>query len=416
MTPHEVAGLPFREAVVDLDALTANVRTLAARMAPAEVIAVVKADAYGHGAVAAARAALAGGATRLGVADLDEAHELRDAGIDAPVLAWLHGPDADFARAVRAGIELGISSTLQLERAAAAVAGGTAADAPARAQVHLKIDTGLSRNGVPASEWADAVARAARLERDGLVEVVGVFSHFANTSREVDADQLEAFERALVTARAAGLAPRIRHIASTEQALRDPGSRYDAVRIGIGMYGLTPFGDGTTSTELGLTPVMTLRARVAAVRRVEAGTGASYSHIWHAERPSTLALVPLGYADGVPRQASGNGAEALLAGRRRPVAGRIAMDQFIVDVGDDDVTVGDEVVLFGDPATGAPTADEWGAAAGTIGYEIVTRIGPRVPRRYVGGAEADAGDEADAAGEGAGDGAGEGAGDGEARS
>ncbi|MFF2275444.1 alanine racemase [Agromyces sp. NPDC058126] len=388
MSRQDATGSPFREAVIDLAALTGNVRTLAARMAPAEIIAVVKADAYGHGAVAAARAALAGGATRLGVADLDEAHELRDAGIDAPVLAWLHGPDADFVRAVRAGIELGISSRAQLERAAEAAASVAADGLDAPALVHLKIDTGLSRNGVPEGEWADVVALAAGLERDGLVEVVGVFSHFANTSREVDAAQLDAFERALAEARAAGLAPRIRHIASTEQALRDPSARYDAVRIGIGMYGLTPFGDGTTSTELGLTPVMTLRARVAAVRRVETGAGASYSHIWHAEQASTLALVPLGYADGVPRQASGNGAEALVAGRRRPVAGRIAMDQFIVDVGDDEVAVGDEVVLFGDPATGAPTADEWGAAAGTIGYEIVTRIGPRVPRRYVGDADA----------------------------
>lgn len=386
MNGPDATGLPFREAVVDLDALTGNVRTIAARVAPAEVIAVVKADAYGHGAVAAARAALAGGASRLGVADLAEAHELRAAGIDAPVLAWLHGPEPDFARAVADDIELGVSSRSQLERAASAAEALVDRDseAPTRARVHLKIDTGLSRNGVPEGEWADVVARAAELERGGLVEVVGVFSHFANTSREVDAAQLAAFDRALVAARAAGLTPAIRHIASTEQALRDPSARYDAVRIGIGLYGLTPFGDGTTAADLGLTPIMTLRARVAAVRRVESGAGASYSHIWHAERPTTLALVPLGYADGVPRHASGTGAEVLLAGRRRPIVGRIAMDQFIVEVGDDEVEVGDEVVLFGDPDTGAPTADEWGEWTGTIGYEIVTRIGPRVPRRWVG--------------------------------
>jgi alanine racemase len=157
------------------------------------------------------------------------------------------------------------------------------------------------------------------------------------------------------------------------------------VRIGIGMYGLTPFGDGTTCTDLGLTPAMTLRTRVAAVRRVTAGTGASYAHIWHADRATTLALVPLGYADGIPRHASGGDAEVLLAGARRPVVGRVAMDQFIVDVGDAHVEAGDEVVVFGDPATGAPTADEWAEAAGTIGYEIVTRIGPRVTRTYTGG-------------------------------
>lgn len=377
-TAADAASRPFREAVIDLDAIARNVRTIAERVAPAEVMAVVKADAYGHGAVEAARAALAGGATRLGVADLDEAFALRSSGIDAPILAWLHDPDADFARAVAADVELGISNLAQLERAASALHGG-----PAR--VHLKIDTGLSRNGVPEEDWAAAVARAAELEREGRLVVVGVFSHFANTSRDVDAAQRAAFERALAAAAEAGLRPATRHLASSEQAIRDAQARYDVVRIGIGMYGLTPFGDGTTCTDLGLTPAMTLRTRVAAVRRVTAGTGASYAHIWHAERATTLALVPLGYADGIPRHASGGGAEVLLAGARRPVVGRVAMDQFIVDVGDDRVEAGDEVVVFGDPATGAPTADEWAEAAGTIGYEIVTRIGPRVARTYTGG-------------------------------
>lgn len=376
----DAAARPFREAVVDLGAVEHNVRVLADRMAPAEVMAVVKANAYGHGAVACARAALAGGATRLGVADLDEALELRDAGIEASILAWLHDPDADFGRAVAAGVEIGVSSSEQLERAAAA--------GPAR--VHLKIDTGLSRNGVPESEWRDVVARAAELEHAGAISVVGIFSHFANTSRDVDAAQLAVFERALAEAERAGLRPDVRHIASSEQAIRDPRSRYELVRIGIGTYGLTPFGDGTTAADLGLTPAMTLRTRVAAVRRVEEGAGASYAHIWHAERPTTLALVPLGYADGIPRHASGGGAEVLIGGTRRPVVGRIAMDQFVVDVGDDAVSVGDEVVVFGDPATGAPTADEWAAASGTIGYEIVTRIGPRVGRTYLGAAPGEA--------------------------
>ncbi len=376
----DAAARPFREAVVDLGAVEHNVRVLADRMAPAEVMAVVKANAYGHGAVACARAALAGGATRLGVADLDEALELRDAGIEAPILAWLHDPDADFGRAVAAGVEIGVSSAGQLERAGAA--------GPAR--VHLKIDTGLSRNGVPESEWHDVVARAAELEHAGAITVVGIFSHFANTSRDVDAAQLAVFERALAEAERAGLRPDVRHIASSEQAIRDPRSRYELVRIGIGTYGLTPFGDGTTAADLGLTPAMTLRTRVAAVRRVEEGAGASYAHIWHAERPTTLALVPLGYADGIPRHASGGGAEVLIGGTRRPVVGRIAMDQFVVDVGDDAISVGDEVVVFGDPATGAPTADEWAAASGTIGYEIVTRIGPRVGRTYLGAAPGEA--------------------------
>ena len=380
---HPGAPAAFREAVINLDAIARNVRTIAERVAPAEVMAVVKANAYGHGAVEAARAALAGGATRLGVADLDEAFELREAGVDAPILAWLHDPDADFAAAVAADVEVGVSSLDQLERAASAA---TATGSRSPAAVHLKIDTGLSRNGVPEAEWPAIVARAAELERAGRVTVAGVFSHFANTSREVDAAQLAVFERALERATTAGLNPTVRHLASSEQAIRDPSARYDVVRIGIGVYGLTPFGDGTTCTDLGLTPAMTLRARVAAVRQVGAGAGASYGHLWHADAPTTLALVPLGYADGIPRHATGGGAEVLLAGARRPVVGRVAMDQFIVDVGDAPVAVGDEVIVFGDPASGAPTADEWAEASGTIGYEIVTRIGPRVPRRYVGGA------------------------------
>ena len=261
----------------------------------------------------------------------------------------------------------------------------SAADSARVARVHLKVDTGLSRNGIPEAGWSMAVARAAGLERAGRIYVVGIFSHFANTSRDVDEAQLAVFERALAAAADAGLRPSTRHLASSEQAIRDPRARYDAVRIGIGMYGLTPFGDGTTCTDLGLTPAMTLRTRVATVRRVAPGTGASYGHIWHADRATTLALVPLGYADGIPRHASGGGAEVLLAGARRPVVGRVAMDQFIVDVGDAAVDAGDEVVVFGDPATGAPTADEWAEASGTIGYEIVTRIGPRVTRSYVGG-------------------------------
>jgi alanine racemase len=371
---------PFREAIVDLDAVRHNVATLAALVAPALTMAVVKADAYGHGALPVARAALAGGADWLGVADIDEAIALRADGIDAPVLAWLHDPGTEFGAAIARDVDLGVSSLEQLVAMADAAA---SVGRPAR--VHLKIDTGLSRNGVEPATWSTAVATAARLERDGLVEVRGVFSHLANTSADEDAAQLAAFEAALAAASAVGLAPEVRHIASTAGALRRPESRYDLVRLGIGCYGVAPFGDGTTAADLGLRPAMTLRGRVAAVRRIDAGTGASYGHAWHAERPTTLALVPLGYADGVPRQASGR-AEVWLAGARRPVVGRIAMDQFLVDVGDHPVAVGDEVVLFGDPATGAPSADDWGDAADTIGYEIVTRIGPRVPRTYRGDA------------------------------
>ncbi|MCP2371156.1 alanine racemase [Agromyces terreus] len=379
---------PVREARIDLDAVRRNVAAIAERVRPARVMVVVKADAYGHGAVPVAEAALEAGAAWLGVADLVEAVALRDAGVAAPVLAWLHAPDAPFAEAVARDVDLGISSGEQLERAARAGGEGSAP-----ANVHLKIDTGLSRNGVAPEQWASLVAAAGAHERAGRIRVRGVFSHLANTDAEADAAQAAAFERALAEASAAGLDPELRHLASTAAALESPGSRYDLVRIGIGAYGVTPYGDGRTAADLGLAPAMTLRARVVAVRRVAAGTGVSYDHTWRAERATTLALVPLGYADGVPRQASGRG-EVLLAGRRRRVVGRIAMDQFVVDVGDDEVAVGDPVVLFGDPAEGAPTADDWAAAADTIGYEIVTRIGPRVPRTYTRSTASASGDAA----------------------
>ncbi|PWC05033.1 alanine racemase [Agromyces badenianii] len=380
MRGSDAAERPFREAVVDLGAVRENVAALAAAVVPAQTMAVVKANAYGHGAVPVARAALAGGADWLGVADIDEAHELRGAGIDAPLLAWLHDPGAAFAPAIERDIDLGVSSLGQLEAIADA-----AASVDRIAAVHLKLDTGLSRSGVAPEHWAAVVARAARLEQAGRIRVRGLFSHLANASPDDDVRQVEAFDRGLVQASTAGLRPEVHHLASTAGALRVPAARFDLVRIGIGIYGIPPFGDGTTAAELGLRPVMTLRGRVAAVRRVEPGTGVSYGYTWRAERPTTLALVPLGYADGIPRHASGR-AEVWIAGARRPIVGRIAMDQFVVDVGDDHVETGDEIVLFGDPATGAPSADDWGDAAGTIGYEIVTRIGPRVPRRYVGGA------------------------------
>lgn len=362
----------MREALIDLSAIEHNVRTLRELSGTPEFIAVVKADGYGHGAVEVARAALAGGATRLGVADIAEAVALRDAGIEAPVIAWLHAPDETFAEAVARDIQLGVSSLDQLN--AAATAG--------RAVVHLKLETGLGRNGLSPQDWGTVFAEAARLERDGLLRVDGLFSHLSNTSHEDDRVQLRRFEVGIAAARAAGLTPSVRHLAATAAAITLPETRFDAVRVGIGLYGLSPFAD-RTSADLGLRPAMTLRARVAAVRRVPGGQGVSYGYTHRTDGDTTLALVPLGYGDGVPRQASGSGPVAI-GGRRFRVAGRIAMDQFVVDVGDHPVSVGDEVVLFGDPAAGAPSADEWAEAADTINYEIVTGVGRRVPREHVG--------------------------------
>ncbi|WP_192900661.1 alanine racemase [Microbacterium sp. RG1] len=364
----------MREAVIDVEAIADNVRHLR-RLTGVEIIAVVKADGYGHGAARSAAAALAGGATRIGVADISEALALRRAGIDAPILAWLHAPGASFGEAVERGIELGISRLDQLNAAAAAGSG----DRPA--VLHLKLETGLGRNGASPADYAALFAEAARWERLGRVRVIGIFSHLSNASAEDDLAALARFEDAVAAASLAGLTPRLRHIAATHAALALPQTRLNCVRIGIGIYGLSPFED-RSSADLGLRPAMTLRACVAAVRRVGAGQGVSYGYDYRASGDTTLALVPLGYADGVPRQASGAG-PVRIAGERHRVAGRIAMDQFVVDVGDAEVNVGDEVVLFGDPTLGVPSATDWAIAAGTINYEIVTRIGARVPRHHL---------------------------------
>lgn len=359
----QLTARPFREARIDLDALRNNVRVLKELVAPAQLMAVVKADAYGHGAIEIARAAVDAGADWLGVADLAEGLALRSAGVEAPILAWLHGPGTDFRLAADARIDVGISSREQLERAAAA-----------GAVVQLKLNTGLSRNGFQPADAPDAFAFAAA----SGVHVRGIFSHLSNTSRVDDDLQLNVFTDLLEVAAEAGLRPELRHLAATEAAIQRPELRFDLVRTGIGLYGL-PAADTVDATALGLRPVMTLAGTVAATRRVPAGAGVSYGFTHRTSRATTLALVPLGYADGVPRSAS-NRAQVLIGGKRYPVVGRIAMDQFLVDVGNASVAVGDEVILWGDSATGAPSAEDWADWAGTINYEIVTRVGPRVPR------------------------------------
>lgn len=357
---------PFREARVSIDAIAHNVHELR-RLAPSRhLMAVVKADGYGHGAVTAARAALEAGADQLGVADIAEGLELRRAGIDAPVLAWLHDPAADLAVATEAGIALGVSSRAELERAAAA---------GHRPVVHVKVDTGLSRNGVVESEWGALLERLVELVDAGDVRLDGVFSHVSNTSPEDDLAQLATFERFVEAVRSVGLEPGIRHLAASAAAIDLPESRFDMVRAGIALYGLAP---APQHRSLPLRPAMELSASIVSVKRVPAGSGVSYGYLHRTEGPSTLALVPLGYADGVPRHALG--ARVLIGDELFPVAGRIAMDQLVVDVGDRSVAVGERAVLFGDPSTGAPTADDWADAAGTIGYEIVTRLGRRVTR------------------------------------
>lgn len=371
--PSEVAKPPaLRRALIDPAAISANVAHVASLVAPAEVMVVVKADGYGHGATTAARAAREGGATRLGVADVDEALALRAAGIDAPLLAWLHGHDPSFEEAVAQRIAVGVSTRLQLARA---VEAGTTARP---ALVHLKIDTGLGRNGLQRGEWEPVFEAAGDAIASGRIRLEGLFSHLSNADDDEDRAQLTAFLEAEKLLRDLGADPGIRHLASTAGALRLPETRLDLVRLGVGAYGLSPFDD-RSSAELGLRSAMRLESRLFSVKRVAAGTGVSYGYTYRTDRDTWLGLVPLGYADGIPRHVSNTG-RVRVGEHVHPIVGRVAMDQFVVDLGEHEAQVGDRVVLFGDAARGEPTADDWARAASTINYEIVTRLGRRVKR------------------------------------
>jgi alanine racemase len=374
---------------VDLAALRANLRTLDERSPGAEVMAVVKADAYGHGLVPCGRAAREGGASWLGVAQLAEALALRAAGDTGRLLAWLLVPGQDLAPAVAADIDLSVNATWAIDEIADAAG---RAGRPAR--LHLKVDTGLSRGGAAAADWAELVDHALRAEATGAVRVVGVWSHLAwadDPDHPTTADQAEQFLAAVALAESRGARPEVRHLANSAATLTSPALHFDLVRPGLAVYGLSPVPHLAGPVELGLRPVMTLRGRLALVKRVPAGAGVSYGHAYTAPADTALGLVPLGYADGVPRAAGGVG-PVQVAGRRQVVAGRVCMDQFVVDLGPDaagvagvPVRAGDEVVLFGDQGRGEPTAQDWAEATGTISYEIVSRVGSRLPRNYLDG-------------------------------
>jgi alanine racemase len=374
-------GTPRASVTVDLDAVRTSTAALVRAAGGAAVMAVVKADGYGHGMLPCARAALSAGAGWLGVAVLEEALALRAAGVDVPILSWLSAPGEPWAAGIRADVDLSAGAQWTLTEIAAATG---AVGRPAR--VHLKADTGLNRGGAAAADWPALVETAARLEAEGRVAVVGVWSHFAyaDTPGHPTIDgQLRAFEEAVAVAERAGLRPEVRHLANSAATLTRPDTRYDLVRPGISVYGLSPGPGVGTAAELGLVPAMTYTARVALAKRVPAGSGVSYGHRYRTGADTTLALVPVGYADGVPRAAT-NVAEVLLRARRRRIAGTVCMDQFVLDVGDDPVEAGDGVVLFGPGSDGEPTAQDWADALGTISYEIVTRLGARVPRLYLG--------------------------------
>ncbi len=366
-------------AVIDLGAIAHNVGVLRETAGPAAVMAVVKADGYGHGATPVARTALAAGAAEIGVATLDEALALRRDGIAAPVLCWLHPPGTDFAPALQADVEVALSSVRQVADVldAARRTGSTAV-------VTIKADTGLSRNGV---SRADYPAVVAALQKAGdAVRVRGLMSHLTHgdvPDHPFNDEQARRLTEMVSVARSAGLRYDVVHLSNSPAALTRPDLAFDMVRPGIAVYGQTPIPQ---RGQMGLRPAMTVKCPVAMVRSVRAGDGVSYGHTWTAPRDTTLALVPAGYADGVFRALS-NRFEVSIKGRRYPSVGRVCMDQFVVDLGPGPVEVaeGDEVILFGPGEHGEPTAQDWAELLGTINYEVVTSPRGRIGRTYVGG-------------------------------
>ncbi|MAS56391.1 alanine racemase [Nocardioides sp.] len=352
---------------VDLGAVAANTRTFATRTTGA-VMAVVKADGFGHGAPAAAATALAHGASWLGVTSIGEGLALRDAGLHAPVLSWLNPVEADYAAAIGRRLDLAVADLDHLEAVSRAGIG---------ARVHLHLDTGMARDGCAPDAWAALCRAARRLEVQGVLRVVGMMGHLGCADAPDDPANSRGrtvFGWGLGQARAAGLRPPLRHLAATAATLTDPASHHTMSRIGAGLVGIDP------SRSTPLAAALTLTAPVVATRRVPTGTSVGYGHTWVAERPTRLALLPLGYADGLPRAASAR-AEVLLRGRRRRVVGRISMDQAVIDLGDDDAAPGEVAVVFGPGGQGEPLVSEWASWSDTIEHEIVTGIGARVARR-----------------------------------
>jgi len=361
------------EFLIDLSALASNVSKVK-KQCGVDLMAVVKADAYGHGLVRVASAALKGGASWLGVALLEEAITLRENGIDAPILAWLVSPGSDFESALSKNIDLGVSSIKGLQEVTAA-----AVKTGKKARIHIEIDTGMTRGGF-LDEWQEL------LKADfSNLEVVGIFSHFARADepgQQQNEDQLHKFKHMVSELEKIGINPPIKHLSNSAATLNDKDSYFSLVRVGIAMYGLTP--DIThmgTSKELGLRPAGQLRAKLHLVKKVSKGVPVGYGASAHTPSDTKLGVVAMGYADGIPRVAQGAG--IFVKGKRAPIIGRVSMDQFVVDLGSDSTAKsGDWVIVFGDGSHGEYTADDWGRASSSINYEIVTRIGPRVPRIY----------------------------------
>ncbi|MEI6693590.1 MAG: alanine racemase [Actinomycetes bacterium] len=371
-------------AQIDLDALRANVSILHEAAPTAALLAVVKADAYGHGLVECSKAAVSAGASYLGVALAQEAIALRQASITTPILAWLLQTDSvdEWVELVLADVEVSVSSVRGLQKAIEA-----ANQTGTTARIHLKVDTGMGRAGASLQAWEGLLRDSAQAVAEQSIEVVGVWTHLAfadQPENPIVEHQLEVFHQALGQAESLGIKPALRHVANSAATFKTPKAHFDMVRPGIAVYGLSPGVGVGTSQELGIRPVMTFSANVIQVKELPAGHGVSYGHEYVTTTDTSVALLPVGYADGVPLAGSNVG-PILIGSRARTIAGRVCMDQVVVDIGTDQVVEGDEAIFFGPGDAGEPTADDWASAANTIGYEIVTRIGPRVPRIFSGG-------------------------------
>jgi alanine racemase len=367
------------EALIDLDAIKANVTALGRHVGGVPVMAVVKSDAYGHGLVPSARAALAGGAAWLGVIQLADAIALRQSGLACPILS-LHGsPDAPHADAIAHDVDLtaGTPALVRQIGAAAELAGR-----PAR--LHLEADTGMGRGGAIEADWPALVDAALTAQAAGLVRVIGLWSHLACADiagHPSIGQQIDAFSSAIALAERAGARPEVRHLANGPATLTLPDAYFDLVRPGGAVFGLSTLPGGVPDW---LRPAMTLRARLIQAKRVAAGTPVSYAHRYVTDRETTLGVVPLGYNEGIPRHATNMGSMLAVGGRRVSIAGTVNLNHVVLDLGDQEAEAGDEVIVFGPGDSGEPTAQEWADRLGTISYEIVTRFTGKVPRTYSG--------------------------------
>jgi alanine racemase len=359
---------------IDLEVIAANYKTLK-ELTGGTVMAIVKANAFGHGMIEVSKKLESIDVDILGTADLEEAMALREAGIKSPIFSWLFSKSTEFEEALQNNIELGASTVVTMEKIASA-----AKKLGLAATVHLKVDTGLGRNGAALADWPEVVQKAIELRDASLIKLVGVFSHLSGTSEKDDLEQLRVFEEAIETAAKLGATFKIHHIAASLAALRYPSTRLDMTRIGAALYGLDP-GLETNMRQYGLLPAMRVTSEVVHVKKVPSGHSLSYGYLHSTTGEATLALVPFGYNEGFPRISTGK-AEVSLNGKKYKVLARVAMDQFILDLGTDTAEIGDEVVIIGDGTKGEPTVEELAKAAGTINDEIVTKMGGRAKRVF----------------------------------